>query len=557
MLIVLLLIIGVVGALRATPAIAQPRLVRVAPVIHDDATDRDLQARLQRIVLTSLSGYEDQPAEPLVEVVAPRPAAKYPMGRDIPAMVPDLAATSAPPTRIADVLPTGGKRALPPSSALSLDPASTRQSTPFPASDLGSLAARFASTNQPMEIAPPSSAVGSRMPEAPGVVAPGADSALAARGFNGVDSGQQASSNPPSTRLGLPGTVGGSGFTFVSSPTAGTNAASEPSSTVQSRAIPQQPAPPRRSELPGSVSPAQGSQPIDIRAILRGEAIPIGALPSPSGFGIEAPGSPIKPHFATGPLPPLIVQGVPLGAAVFDPGALQLRQPVSLRALPPSQQPAARSGLPASVTNGHEARQPLGGDLSDLDATRIMDDFDLPATGFETHVFSTAELVDAESEIFARVATRIIEPPNPVDDRKADRVPALPSSSLLSPAMQEQARHYLNEVAALTDVVFVKLLSSDGMLLLSAGGETSDVGIDKAITTLTSIARMEVQQLDLDNYDVLSLEATGAALLVSPVHDGALLAVLLSNPAQLGLLRRQLRKPITSIRTIFLESRVS
>jgi hypothetical protein len=68
---------------------------------------------------------------------------------------------------------------------------------------------------------------------------------------------------------------------------------------------------------------------------------------------------------------------------------------------------------------------------------------------------------------------------------------------------------------------------------------------------------MEGQQLELGACGSLSVEAPAAALLLSPLPGGACLAVLLSNPTRLGLLRRQVRKPLAALRAILTEHGLS
>jgi predicted regulator of Ras-like GTPase activity (Roadblock/LC7/MglB family) len=129
-------------------------------------------------------------------------------------------------------------------------------------------------------------------------------------------------------------------------------------------------------------------------------------------------------------------------------------------------------------------------------------------------------------------------------------------SSLL-PAQEIQARQLLEELASLPDVGFVKLLGPDGTVIVSADKSAADAAIDEHIAVLIGFAIMEVEEIGLGEWTSMALEAPGVALLLSPIGGGASLAILLSNPARLGLLRRQLRKPLSGLQEVLSGARVS
>ena len=113
------------------------------------------------------------------------------------------------------------------------------------------------------------------------------------------------------------------------------------------------------------------------------------------------------------------------------------------------------------------------------------------------------------------------------------------------------------EVAEMQDVIFARLLTRDGEALLTAGADNGDVRIDEHIAGMLGNAIMEVQQIDLGECSSLAVEAPSAALLLSPLPGGVCLAVLLGNPARLGLMRRQIRKALTELHEVLSESSVS
>jgi len=127
----------------------------------------------------------------------------------------------------------------------------------------------------------------------------------------------------------------------------------------------------------------------------------------------------------------------------------------------------------------------------------------------------------------------------------------------ISPMQEARARDLLRDLAGSADVVFVKLVSPDGVALLSLGEENGDTGLDRCIasTALAALAGAEEQGLGATNY--VAIESAHAALLIAPAYMGAALAVYTCNPARLGLLRRQVRKPANGLRALLMESSVS
>jgi predicted regulator of Ras-like GTPase activity (Roadblock/LC7/MglB family) len=329
----------------------------------------------------------------------------------------------------------------------------------------------------------------------------------------------------------------------------------------------------------------------------------------------------------------LAEQSAPLGSMRFDASHLRVSAPPSNAA--GAQQPDAY-GSPwdtpdhalgvasygASATD-RDRVDTLG---PDFDATRIVEDFDLPDTGFETHVFSTSELVDGEpfeqlgldpaslettmpldgngsSTVDAALlgarpfgaslspvddsadgddeSTSVVDgrqsalAPDHADERaeSADEgQPDTPQQAVASPfdeihtvdavfelsASQEAGAHgMVRELASLGDVVFVKLVGPRGAALVSHGIETGDITIEQHITGIMNEASYEADAQELGETNVVALESDTAALLMAPIHAGVVLAVYVSNPARLGLLRRQVRKPIIGLRSLLLEPSVS
>lgn len=564
MALIFLLIVGALGALRGTrPA--------VAPVpAWADADGVDLEDRLRKITLSAIKPAEDAaPATmPRLDHAAERPA---PAGsRDEPheRATKMFEAPKLAPPRIADPAPQPtGRLALP--SAGSIKPADyAAPNTPNPGEGLSPLAARFgsftapgSSSNPAAEPPPP------RRMELPGTVARD----LGIPGLGDDDAGGSPFSSmpasPPSTRLSLPGTVAGG---FGEPPALDSSPLASIAPPTESRLRREAFGPPAVRRPDGSADLAAlagGDQDVhsptllDIRAILRGDSAAVPAAPVGAGAFAE---SSRKPSFTTGPLPPAIDQGTPLGAVPFDPNLLLVREPLPTRTEPPKVPTgglgaAPEFGGPASYEPAGGERVAANGRLLDIDATRLVEDFDLPDTGFETHVFSTAELVEGESLSFPAFPSAMppIEAASGSFPAPAPAAPARSAASPFSPPQQEQARALIAELAGLIDVAFARLIGSDGSVILSGGQDTGDAALDGHIASLVKMADLEMQQLEFGTWQTLSLESGGAALLLSPVHAGVSLAVLLSNPTRLGLLRRQVRKPLAGLRTLLTESGVS
>jgi predicted regulator of Ras-like GTPase activity (Roadblock/LC7/MglB family) len=352
----------------------------------------------------------------------------------------------------------------------------------------------------------------------------------------------------------------------------------------------------RRNELPGAVAGNQSAPAMDIRAILRGEAGPRGALPPSSGSGADPTAVTLKPALAaTGPLRPLGTTG-PLGGKAFNPALLELRmlkpdpEAVSGRLTIPSAFPAS-GRLSIDVPAGVQPR--AAEPLDNLDATHLMDDFDLPDAGFETHVFSTAELVDDEAilppELLRAMPPKAGAPaptfsmpiteypaepraPKPRDDRDMNSMTlaeyqdyegpeegTIPLSDLsyLSPSQESQARRQLDEIGQMADVLFVKLMAGDGSVMLETGTDGGDDRANQYLAEITSTSLVEAQQHDLGDVAGITIESAQGVLVLSPLLSGAVLVILLGNPARLGMLRRQLKKPVGNLRGVLMESSVS
>ena len=611
MAIVLLLIIGVVGALRGSQRSLAPAHAL------DDPPGIDLDDRLRKVTLAVTQAAAEAPRDlaPVGAAIG-RPALERPADSSYRT---DSSA-SEPPVPLAPPVPPTARLALP--DTATLRSAGAGLSAPTISEGLSPLAARFTSPERGMGEGPlppslprPTGSLAGKLPELPGTVT----TDLSMPGFAARTRDESAAfppALPPSSgHLGLPGTVA-DGFTMEpepASPPALTPSASTrpalPSSGMLDRGFTgdlPEPHSARRPELPGTVEQpdepmgngAFGSPAFDIRAILRGEAAPRGALPAASGFGGDPGAPPLKPTFTTGPLPPLpplMGRRGPIGAVAFDPGLLELRmlEPGGGEAIS-SRLTSMNLSLDRSIAAGPTTYEstgvtpvPIAEPAVDLDATRIMDDFDLPDTGFETHVFSTAELIEDESftqpppgmlEITEEaalpapgtpIAEYAAEPeePAPIAQEtyaQAMQEPApepailpLGDRTILPMAQEEEAWGHLEELANLLDVSFVKLIAADGSVMLEAGTETADAHTNGTIAALVATAAMEARQLDLGEWGSIAVESAGAALLLSPVVNGAVLAVLLSNPSRLGLLRRQVRKPLGGLRTLLQESSVS
>ena len=416
----------------------------------------------------------------------------------------------------------------------------------------------------------------------------------------------------------------------------------------------------------GSATPPQtpidaaGAQALDIRAILRGESLPRGLPGTVADFTGSSGNPKPKPQFTTGPLPPVPQQSGPLGAVPFSAGLLRVIDPRIYRSRTgtlgggPSAG-AGNSALGPAAFQGSAARIEADRTMSDFDATRLVEDFDLPDTGFETHVFSTTELIDGEAlldldlsgpestvpldtiggDTTERLAGSIFDERSALSptahgvrsyevprfsadatyepvtvgsqepataDRPApdsatldaDAITAIggdsetivfsdeaapsddvasgpvqlhgttqepsqsrPPSVHISPIQQTRADDIMRDLAAAADVVFVRLIAPQGVAMASQGAENGDPALDGYIANALQLAVRDTDGQGLGESHYLSIESAKAALLVAPVHEGVVLAVYMSNPARLGLLRRQVRKPVLSLRALLLESSVS
>lgn len=545
MVIVLLLIIGVLGAFRG------PRSAMALVPGWSDPDAVDLEDRLRKITLSAMKSTEGGQAG--VPVLG---------GASLP-----VPARTITPPGAGRVDPTA-VRAPEPSSRLALPGSGTVRPNAAPAAATGSagqglnpLAARFAADQLPagMPAGPASKRLG-----LPGTVArdlPPSGDRFAPAGAAGFAPIPQI--EPPlSSRSALP-----------SSGRSSSPAALPPSERFSAPPPAPLSAPPsKRLELPGRVAPARdgavfGTPSLDIQAILRGEPAP------PLGGSAAEQTAPRKPNFATGPLSPSSVPANPWGADPFDRNNLQARD------LAPTQPPPnAVYDLngPANYADTGIERVAANGRLVDLDATRIVEDFDLPDTGFETHVFSTSELVNGEAMTFPTSTSQAFPPgqsfpvqPESIATAARSAFSGTPPPrtappprmatrpSVLTVAGHEQARRMVIDVAEMQDVIFARLLTRDGEALLTAGADNGDVRIDEHIAGMLGTAIMEVQQIDLGECSSLAVEAPSAALLLSPLPGGVCLAVLLGNPARLGLMRRQIRKALTELHEVLSESSVS
>ncbi len=620
MVVGLVLILSVLTALRA------PRLSRPTAKREDDAATADLDDRLRRLTMASPFSLEAAPA-PRAERPAPgmirpsvAPDSEAPItadsrsgaarladsadrsalaggsaARTIEPLFPSMDQTKRPALpgstleRSAEA-PISGRPALP-GNALGRV-ASTEPGTPPRGNAIDPLAARFSGSQRLVEPPPPDLTRGGKRPELPGTVA------------HGLPRPDQMFSNPeprlpavepwnvPGSTSGSPARTSESGFSF-SNPL--------PGGPVGSAGAASREVSGRRNELPGTTANGArtGQQPpaLDIRAILRGEAGPLAALPPSSSFGADLVAGTLKPKMGTGPLPALGAAG-PLGATPFSAGLLELRalkpDPAagSARLNPPSAYPASERLI---VSPGQPVRPQSAEQDIDLDATRLMDDFDLPDAGFETHVFSTAELVD-DGAVLSSTFTQMIPPsedaagssfsmpiteypsePRPEPEPGPARDDHLESADLqeysgfddedlgtmplsgftdLSPAQEEQARHLVGEVAGQPDVLFVKLMAADGSVMLESGAETGESRTNRHLAEVIAMATLEARRRDLGDIEGITVESGLGVMVLSPLYNGAVLAVLLGNPARLGMLRRQVKKPVSSLRTLLMESSV-
>jgi predicted regulator of Ras-like GTPase activity (Roadblock/LC7/MglB family) len=377
---------------------------------------------------------------------------------------------------------------------------------------------------------------------------------------------------------------------------------------VATRALPASlQSPTRRLELPGTVAETAENGAGRRAAFMDQSSQGIEAPPSPSAPATNRLGESTsdKPRFNSGPLSPATAAGMPLGATPFDANLLHVRLPTAAPedAAFPSNGAVAPSSLngsarPAKAENGAaptngktvpgtfdfmpaldygdlaSGAMPAHDTLGDFDATRLVGDFDLPDAGFETHVFSTAELIgdiQLDALSYPSVVSHVPEVPPvtfssaPIADAPPEEppaaLPATPPAALpvATPpvALPAALQAPLDELAALVDVAFARLIGADGASLRQAGQQTVDPAVDAAIAAVLNTAIMEGQQLELGACNSLTVEAPAAALLLSPLPGGMCLAVQLTNPTRLGLLRRQVRKPLAALRALLVEAGVS
>jgi predicted regulator of Ras-like GTPase activity (Roadblock/LC7/MglB family) len=248
--------------------------------------------------------------------------------------------------------------------------------------------------------------------------------------------------------------------------------------------------------------------------------------------------------------------GMPLGGTPFDPKTLQVRPPASDAS--DAWLNTVHDGIIDLIGDGdttaaldddddpiHE-REPAPGMMPNYDATRIVEDFSLEGVGFETRVFSTAELADAEELGIPSYDAATAEARSPIIE-----------TTVLSPLMESRAQPLLSELLGLADVVFVKLVTAEGVAIMSAGNASADFRLDRSIAAVAAAAEAEVLSQGFGEVGAVALESEKAALLVSSLHAGTVLAISVSNPTRLGLLRRQVRKPIAGLRSLLMESSVS
>ena len=445
---------------------------------------------------------------------------------------------------------------------------------------LDPLAARFSGSQRLSDVplvAPPVTDFGAglKRPELPGAVAD--DLPTMDRGFSGPEV-----RTPSGERTGFSGGVVDERSSALERRSGFGAPASDPfSSRSGDMSLP---AAGRRHELPGTTAD-QVAPALDIRAILRGEAVPRGALPPSTSFGSDPAVSAFKPGLSTGPLPPIAITG-PVGGVRFDPGLLELR------ALKPDPEAgSSRLSIPSPPAKQWAGSAEIGSTDSEIefDAGKLMDDFDLPDAGFETHVFSTAELVDDEAiphPPLGRMTPLGGDAPQsafsiPITEYQADpgyaREPRSGSASFgdyldsgeqdlgtlpladllyLTSEQEARARRELEEVSLIADVIFAKLMAGDGSVMLESGMESGGSRTNQHLAALIAVAGIEADRCALGSISGITLESAQGVLMLSPLHGGAVLAILLGNPARLGALRRQIKRPVGSLHSLLMESSV-
>jgi hypothetical protein len=594
MVVGLLLIFGVVSALLA------PRPTVRVPQAAGDPAVTDLDDRLRK--LTSASPFaedlgvrprsaidEEQGGprtpgliRPVIEVQPPRPVEARPTNRPISSGAP-ASDPSFPLSERLGVGESAGSKGGP-RPALPGDILGGLVNAPPTVSPrsqaLDPLAARFSGSQRLSEVplvAPPVTDFGSaaKRPELPGAVV--GDLPTMDRGFSGPEV-----RTPAGERTGFSGGVVDAQSSGLERRSGFAGPTPDPfSSRTGDVAVP---AVGRRNELPGTVAD-QIPPALDIRAILRGEAVPRGALPPSTSFGSDPTVSTFKPGLSTGPLPPIAISG-PVGGVRFDPGLLELR-PLK----PDPEVGSSRLTIPGPPAKQWAGLAEMSSAPSEIefDAGKLMDDFDLPDAGFETHVFSTAELVDDEAiphPPLGRMTQFGSDAPQspfsiPITEYQTDRdysresrsdsasfgdyldsgeqeLGTMPLADLLYLTSEQEvrARRQLEEVSLIADVIFVKLMAGDGSVMLEAGMESGDSRTNQHLAGLIAVADLETDRRALGSVSGITLESPEGVLVLSPLHGGAVLATLLGNPVRLGTLRRQLKKPVGSLRSLLMESSV-
>jgi predicted regulator of Ras-like GTPase activity (Roadblock/LC7/MglB family) len=303
-----------------------------------------------------------------------------------------------------------------------------------------------------------------------------------------------------------------------------------------------------------------------------------GVSDSPLGIGVKTNGSKSTEDPAALAAAPSVADddAIPLGAVPFTTDLLKLRVPASAQldadALASAlgtgplygDQPSGavsldRASTPLAHSHGvAPVPLPLDPEGNQLSETQVFATSDLYPMHVE-EVEASIEQMPLAQELHLSTSPHIVAPPPapPSATVKYATPPVTNRQGTLTPEQAAQARQLLQELASLPDVGFVKLLGSDGTVMASSTKEITDSTVDEHIAVLIGFAIMEVGQLGLGEWTSMAVEAPGMALLLSPLSGGASLAILLSNPARLGLLRRQLRKPLSGLQEVLSGARVS
>ena len=183
------------------------------------------------------------------------------------------------------------------------------------------------------------------------------------------------------------------------------------------------------------------------------------------------------------------------------------------------------------------------------------DNLDAIAEDLEELAGDSETVVLADDHIRQTIETNAVPETGSADFAE----PGEPSvaSKHISPLQETLAHDLMRDLAASADVVFVRLVAPQGTPLAIQGSENGDPVLDAMIADAMRVAQRETNAQAFGESHYLSIESDRAALLVAPVWDGVVLAVYVSNPARLGLLRRQIRKPVLGLRALLMDSRVS